>query len=350
MRRVIICLTAILISVSAWSQTKERLDAVLIDAVLDYNNEDFLQASSKLLAIVGVDSTYDAAYYYLSMCAYYLEDAVSASRYAGRALALDPENKWYARMMDFLHIPALLDEADRCRLAKDMDGFFEKMTDFAADGEVSTEPKCKYVSSSLGLFDRKSFDRYRPQIERMMSALVSSDPGNPQTHSLAMQVYLMYEDCGKVIGECETLVSIHSSDPLEAVSYVGVIGDMHYEAGNRKAAFDAYNRALKMVPDYAPVLNNYAYYLSEEGRQLKKALKMSARSLEKEPDNATYLDTYGWILHLLGRDSEAKVYFKHAMLYGGKDSKVVLEHYSAVLESLGEKDLASYYKILSENK
>lgn len=350
MRRIIICLTAILISVSALSQTKERLDAVLIDAVQDYNNEDFIKASGKLLAIVEVDSTYDAAYYYLSMCAYYLEDSVSASRYARRAASLDPGNKWYAQLLDFLHIPALLDEADQCRLAKDMDGFFKRMTDFAADREVRTEPKCKYITSSLGLFDRKAFNTYRPQIEDMMSALISSDPESPETHSLAMQVYMMYDDDGKVISECEKIIAIHSSDPSEAVAYVSVIGDVYYEAGNRKKAYEAYKRALKMVPDYAPVLNNYAYYLSQEGRQLRKALKMSALSLEKEPDNATYLDTYGWILHLLGRDSEAKPYFKHAMLYGGKDSKVVLEHYASVLESLGENELASYYKVLSENK
>ena len=98
------------------------------------------------------------------------------------------------------------------------------------------------------------------------------------------------------------------------------------------------------------MLNNYAYYLSLEGRKLRKALKMSRRTIELEPDNATYLDTYGWLLYLLHRPKEAKPYFKHAMLYGGKDSAVVLEHYSKVLEALGEQDLATYYKNLADQK
>lgn len=350
MRHIIICLAVFLVSVSTWSQTRERLDAALIDAVQDYNNEAFDVACGKLLAIVSADSTYDAAYYYLSMCAYYLEDAVSASRYIRKAVALDPDNKWYSQLLDFLRIPALLDEADKCRQARDLNGFFEKMTIFASDTDVRTEPKCKYIFSALGSFDSRVYNAYRSQIEGMITALTASDPRDTETHNLAMQVYMLYEDYEKVINECETLVQLHESEPDAAVSYISIIGDSYHETGNRKEAYRAYKRALKMVPDYAPVLNNFAYFLSLEGRMLRKALKMSAVCIEKEPDNATYLDTYGWILHLLGRDAEAKPYFKHAMLYGGKDSSVVLEHYSIILDKLGEKDLSAYYKTLSEKK
>ena len=128
------------------------------------------------------------------------------------------------------------------------------------------------------------------------------------------------------------------------------IGDMNHLLGDTKAAYKAYDNALKIDPNYAPVLNNYAYYLSEEGKQLKKALAMSKKTIEAEPDNATYLDTYGWILHLLGKDKEAKPYFKHAMLYGGKDSAVQLDHYAEVLYALGEYDLAQVYWSQAKSK
>ena len=128
------------------------------------------------------------------------------------------------------------------------------------------------------------------------------------------------------------------------------IGDMNHLLGDTKAAYKAYDNALKIDPNYAPVLNNYAYYLSEEGKQLKKALAMSRKTIEAEPDNATYLDTYGWILHLLGKDKEAKPYFKHAMLYGGKDSAVQLDHYAEVLYALGEYDLAQVYWSQAKSK
>lgn len=90
--------------------------------------------------------------------------------------------------------------------------------------------------------------------------------------------------------------------------------------------------------------------LSLSGKKLRKAEKMSRKVLATNPDNDSYLDTYGWILHLLGRDAEAKNYFKRAMIYGGKESATMLLHYSEVLEALGEKDLADYYRKLSETK
>ena len=97
-------------------------------------------------------------------------------------------------------------------------------------------------------------------------------------------------------------------------------------------------------------MNNYAYYLSEEGKNLKKAYRMSKKAIAKNPDNATYLDTFGWILHLMHKDLEAKPFFKHAMLYGGKDSAVILLHYAEVLDRLGEKDLAEVYRSQAKKK
>ena len=98
------------------------------------------------------------------------------------------------------------------------------------------------------------------------------------------------------------------------------------------------------------MLNNYAYYLSEEGKNLKKAYEMSKKTIEKEPDNATYLDTFGWIVYLLGRPMEAKPFFKKAMLYGGKDSAVILDHYAEVLYALKEYDMAFVYWNLAKQK
>lgn len=121
------------------------------------------------------------------------------------------------------------------------------------------------------------------------------------------------------------------------------LGDLYHMAGEISNAYKCYEKALKVDPNYTPVLNNYAYFLSLDGKKLKKAKEMSHKTIEAEPDNPTYLDTYAWILHLMGDDIEAKAIFKHAMLYGGKEEATILEHYATVLESLGEKDLAKIY-------
>ena len=151
------------------------------------------------------------------------------------------------------------------------------------------------------------------------------------------------KDYDAIINNCRYII-VRSKDNPEALKGAWAqIGDMYHLKGDTKAAFKAYDKALKIDSSYAPVLNNYAYYLSEEGKKLKKAYAMSKKTVEAEPDNATYLDTFAWILHLQGKDLEAKPFFKHAMLYGGKDSAVMLDHYAEVLYALKEYDLAQVY-------
>jgi Tfp pilus assembly protein PilF len=146
------------------------------------------------------------------------------------------------------------------------------------------------------------------------------------------------------------MIAIAPSDTAVTVPALSNIGDMYHEMGNDKEAFNYYKKALKINPDYAPALNNYAYFLSLMGKSLKKACAMSKKTIDQEPDNATYLDTYGWLLHLLGKDQDAKAVFKHALIYGAKDSATSLEHYAEVLESLGENDLAKVYRTQAANK
>ena len=147
----------------------------------------------------------------------------------------------------------------------------------------------------------------------------------------------------EALEDYEAIVQLNPKDTTVAKVTYSSIGDLCHLMGDSKKAFKYYEKALKIDPDYNPVLNNYAYYLSLEGKNLKKAKEMSRKTITAEPDNPTYLDTYAWILHLLGEDIEAKAIFKHAMLYGGKESKTIVQHYARVLETLGEKDLANIY-------
>ncbi len=158
------------------------------------------------------------------------------------------------------------------------------------------------------------------------------------------------KDYEKVLDICNKVIEVAPDDSSKTLRSWSTMGDIYYQLGDSKKAYKAYDNALKVNPDYIYVLNNYAYYLSEEGKQLKKAYKMSKKTIEAEPDNATYLDTFGWILYLQGKAAEAKPYFKHAMLYGGKESAVIMDHYADVLYELGEYDLAMVYWNLALQK
>lgn len=154
----------------------------------------------------------------------------------------------------------------------------------------------------------------------------------------------------KVLEICNDVLRLFPNDSSATLRAWSTAGDIHHRLGDSKKAYRAYDKALKINPDYIYVLNNYAYYLSVEGKSLKKAYDMSRKTIIAEPDNATYLDTFAWILFLQNKPLEAKPVFKQAMLYGGKESPVILDHYAEVLYALKEYDLAFFYWNLALQK
>lgn len=173
--------------------------------------------------------------------------------------------------------------------------------------------------------------------------ILTKEPSNTNFLQLRAIASMQLEQYEEAITDYLQMLKIAPKDSAVVVSSNSALGDLYHITNQSKKAYQHYEKVLKRVPNYAPVLNNYAYYLSEEGKKLKKAREMSQKTVQQEPDNPTYLDTYAWILHLLGQDVEAKALFKHAMLYGGKESAVILDHYAEVLFALKEYDLAFIY-------
>ncbi len=111
----------------------------------------------------------------------------------------------------------------------------------------------------------------------------------------------------------------------------------------QELCFAAYDQALKLYPNNASVLNNYAYFLSEEEIELPRALEMSAKAIKLSENNSTFLDTYAWILYLLERKEEARTYMRQALSLDKTKSSTLMLHYGDILFSLGEKFMAETY-------
>ena len=107
--------------------------------------------------------------------------------------------------------------------------------------------------------------------------------------------------------------------------------------------YEAYEKSLSLHAENASVLNNYAYFLSEEHRDLERALAMSSQAIHLEQNNATFLDTYAWILHLLGRNEEAQTYMRRALSLDDTKSPELPLHYGDILYALGNKFMAKTY-------
>lgn len=128
---------------------------------------------------------------------------------------------------------------------------------------------------------------------------------------------------------------------IKSTAYA-ILGDQ--EANPNKAARH-YKKALKLNPENATVLNNWAYQLCTHNGNLEQALEMSTKACEMEPTNATYLDTKAWILHLMGRTSEAKELMRQAISLDSSGDSTLLLHYGDILAAEGELFMAEiYYK------
>ena len=134
----------------------------------------------------------------------------------------------------------------------------------------------------------------------------------------------------------EVGLSLLKNDKQLKIQFYSLIGDGYRSMGLDKKSDEAMEMALEIDSENTIVLNNYAYYLSERGSKLKKALKMSSKCIKIEPLNATYLDTYGWILFKMGKINEAKIYLEKAMNNAGVNDPEITEHYGDMLCEMKE--------------
>jgi len=65
--------------------------------------------------------------------------------------------------------------------------------------------------------------------------------------------------------------------------------------GMRAQARPVYDQILKVQPDNWVALNNIAYILAEEGKDLDQALTLAQRAKQKMPNEPNVADTMGWI-------------------------------------------------------
>ena len=130
------------------------------------------------------------------------------------------------------------------------------------------------------------------------------------------------------------------SDKAMVSDFYSIMGDLYHLKKMNAEAYAAYDSALVYKDDNIGALNNYAYYLSLEKKDLDKAEEMSYRTVKAEPNNATYLDTYAWILFEKGKYTEARIYIDQAIQHGTDNSSVVVDHCGDIYYHCGETDKA----------
>lgn len=150
---------------------------------------------------------------------------------------------------------------------------------------------------------------------------------SPMINLVLGTVYSQMNDYDKALASLDRALELTDSTDVEELSSVySTIGDVHYAKGDTDMAFEYYNKAIDTNPHNMLALNNCAYYLAVEGRDLDRAEHMSALTLKDQPDNATSLDTYAWIMFKKKDYAQAMAYIDKALENTEEPSEELYQH------------------------
>ena len=80
---------------------------------------------------------------------------------------------------------------------------------------------------------------------------------------------------------------------------------LYYEAGYLDKAEEYYRKVLSSAPERPARMNNLAWFLIDNDRNINEGLDLIDNALKLEPDNYIYLDTKGWGLYKQSKYEEA---------------------------------------------
>lgn len=179
----------------------------------------------------------------------------------------------------------------------------------------------------------------------LCEAGVETNPEMLEFYFYLAIAYNQAERTDDVISVCRKALTQTTADSKKEVvsDFYSILGDAYHMKDLHTEAYAAYDSALVYNPSNIGALNNYAYYLSVERRNLDKAEEMSYKTVKAEPGNATYLDTYAWILFEKGNYAEARLYIDDAMKNDGSKSDTIVEHCGDIYYMTGDVDKALEY-------
>lgn len=206
---------------------------------------------------------------------------------------------------------------------------------YALDIDPSSEDRWRTL---LSLYMQA--DDYAKSAEKGETAL-RYHPSSAMIHLMLGTDYNLMNEYDKALSNLNKSMELTDSVDYEAVSQImSSMGDVYYAKGDRDSAFVYYDKAISIDPDNLLALNNCAYYLAVEGRDLDKAEEMSARTIKERPDDATSLDTYAWVMFRKKNYTEAMAYIDKAIANSEDPSEELYHHAGDIYFMNGEPQKA----------
>ena len=300
--------------------SKQELDSYahdhfFMEGIKMYNEEQYdaamdLMAHSLEYDTASAATCYNLAQYYMSM-----HDRVLLEKYSGkaesllqRAVRLEPDNYWYRRLLAMNYMrqgrqaEAILQYEDMTRRFPGNTEVLLTLASLYDDaGEFEKELRVlKRYGKLEDVADELKFQRFACylQMNELDSAYYEADNPGQIIELLMNTTRDMIENAQSQLAEPYKQKSVayfwmgqndEALDVLtkglsnvETASDKAVLfnlrGDFYHTLGQKAQMYADYDSTLYYEPDNINVLNNYAYFMSLDDRDLKKALSMSAKT------------------------------------------------------------------------
>ena len=197
------------------------------------------------------------------------------------------------------------------------------------------------------------------QLDKALDAIKRSlryYPENGRQYLVLGSIYDQKGEREKAPVEYARALELIDSTDVGTISRIyGAMGDNFYARQLTDSAFTYYQKALLYDPDNSLALNNCAYYLACEGRDLDNALSMIEKATAAEPDNPTTLDTYAWVLFKRKDYAKAREIMDRTLGLTDERSEEILEHAGDIYFMDGDPDGALEFwkealKLAPDNK
>ena len=194
------------------------------------------------------------------------------------------------------------------------------------EAEVAANPSQLDLAMELGDAAAKA-GRLDLALASFQKVLAQLEPDSRGAGDLHLRIGETYRRKGDLAAATQSLKRASQLLPDRAV-VMGTLALVLDASGFKAEAVDAYGATLALDPDNAIAMNNLAFLLAEQGKNLDQAWGLAQHAIELTDDDPEVLDTAGWVQwkrrevdsaielfsKALSKDAENAEYRKHLLM------------------------------------
>ena len=166
-------------------------------------------------------------------------------------------------------------------------------------------------------------------------------PNAPKLYMLGSVVTTDEDNLAPAFDYLHKAIAVTDTNDHQQLSVIScMMGDLYFLKADMDSAITCYEQSIEYDPFNEVALNNCAYNMANENRDLDKALSYIERVAGLDATDASWVDTYAWVLFKLKRYADAKEQIDRALEMQTDPGVDELDHAGDIYFFNGEHEAA----------